>query len=95
MENSNPAQGRLRGRTDAQLVLTGKDRMYVKAAKLGRLFVPFDEQGWPLQLRVARHMAGLQAIFAAYSKQSPQRPVELGTLPGYDELAKNGLGAYF
>lgn len=95
MENSNPSQGRLRGRTDAQLVVTGRDRMYVHAAKLGRLFVPFDEQGWPLQLRVARHVAGLQAIFAAYAKQSPQRPVELGNLPAYDDMAKNGLGAYF
>lgn len=95
MENSNPSQGRLRGRTDEALITEGKDDLYVRAAKLGRLFVPFDENGWPLKVRVARHVAGLQAIFKAYSSHVPDRPVVLGGLPTYDEMATNGLGKYF
>jgi len=95
MENSNPSQGRLRGRTDEALIVDGKDPLYVMAAKLGRLFVPFDDNGWPLKVRVARHVAGLQAIFKAYSAKVPERPVVLGALPGYDEMATQGLGKYF
>lgn len=95
MENSNPSQGRLRGRTDEALIVDGKDPLYVMAAKLGRLFVPFDDSGWPLKVRVARHVAGLQAIFKAYSAKVPERPVVLGALPSYDEMATNGLGKYF
>ncbi|MGL4629469.1 MAG: succinylglutamate desuccinylase, partial [Cetobacterium sp.] len=45
METANPAQGRLRGKTNEALVVTGVDPTYVKAQKLGRLFVPFDEKG--------------------------------------------------
>jgi hypothetical protein len=95
MENANPAQGRLRGRTNEALILEGKDELYVKAAKLGRLFVPFDEHGWPLKVRVARHMAGLQAIFMAYTSQHAAKPLVIGSLPAYDELATQGLEKYF
>jgi hypothetical protein len=91
MENSNPSQGRLRGRTDEALIVEGRDPLYVKAAKLGRLFVPFDEHGWPLKVRVARHVAGLQAIFAAYTSQAPDKPLVIGALPTYEDLAKQGL----
>jgi hypothetical protein len=95
MENSNPSQGRLRGRTNEALIVEGKDPLYVKAAKLGRLFVPFDENGWPLKLRVARHVAGLQAIFAAFTSGAPDKPLVIGSLPTYDEVNTNGLEKYF
>ena len=54
METVNPVQGRLRGRTDAALVVSGKDRYFEAAARRGRLNVPFDANGWPLDVRVAR-----------------------------------------
>src|SRR5262245_47283025 len=38
-ESSNPAMGRLRGRTGEDLVVEGHDSNYVRAAKLKRLFV--------------------------------------------------------
>jgi len=65
METPNPAQGRLRGRTDVNLVLTGQDKTYVKAQKLGRLFVPFDESGHPLENRVGRHLASIEEFIGA------------------------------
>ena len=40
METGNPVQGRLRGRTDERLALTGADKAYVKAAALGRRLYP-------------------------------------------------------
>ena len=66
-ETTNPAQGRLRGKTDAGLVTGGRDRFYVIAASRNRLPVPFPEQGWPLSVRAGRHRgdgagAGLDVV---------------------------------
>jgi hypothetical protein len=94
MESSNPAQGRLRGKTDEELVLTGKDRMYVQAAKLGRLFVPTDDNGHPISERVARHLAATAALIKAFNHRCPGASVALDGLPSYDQLVKQGIGAY-
>lgn len=91
METPNPAQGRLRGRTDEALVLRGQDPQYVRGQRLGRLFVPFDAQGWPLHLRVARHVCGLQAILTAHAMGQPDRAVVLEQVPTYGELNARGL----
>jgi hypothetical protein len=92
MEAANPSQGRLRGRTDEALILTGRDPLYLKAKALGRLFVPYDEGGLPLDLRVGRHLAGLGAIFSAFSEQSPGRPIVYEGIPGYEEILSGGIG---
>lgn len=94
METANAAQGRLRGRTDEDLVLTGKDKSYVKAAKLGRLFVPFDEDGHPLEERVGRHLTSINELAKAYSSQFDDRPIVIGGMPVFNELQENGLGNY-
>ena len=94
METANPSQGRLRGRTDEALVLTGKDPYYVKAQKLGRLYVPFDESGHPIEERVARHLAGISEFILALSMETPDRALEIGGIPGYEELQEKGLGAF-
>jgi hypothetical protein len=92
MEAANPSQGRLRGVTDEALILKGQDPLYVRAKALGRLFVPYDEKGWPLEARVGRHLAGLGAIFAAWSETTPEKAISLQGLPSYDELLAEGLG---
>ena len=77
METANPAQGRLRGRTTADLIVEGKDKMYVRAKKAGRLFVDFDEGGHPLDReRVARHLAGIEEFLKAFQEANPAKPVE-------------------
>lgn len=94
METANAAQGRLRGRTDEHLVLTGKDKEYVKAAKLGRLFVPYDENGHPLEERVGRHVTGIMELVKAYTEQNPNRGIVIKNVPSYDELLNKGLGEF-
>ncbi len=48
LESPNPAQGRLRGVTDAELVVGGVDPMYIKASERGgRLYVPYTDEGTP------------------------------------------------
>lgn len=93
MEAPNITFGRLRGRTTVATLVEGKDPFYVWGAKLGRLFVPFDERGWPLDVRVARHTAGLKALAGAFTLANPARPLALD-LPDYGDLVTNGVGAY-
>lgn len=94
METANPAQGRLRGKTDAELILTGKDRMYIKAYGAKRLYVDFDEKGHPLSERVCRHLAGIDEFLKAFSETMPDRPVVLGCLPLPEEIRDQGLGTF-
>ncbi|MDR3258041.1 MAG: succinylglutamate desuccinylase [Fusobacteriaceae bacterium] len=94
METANASQGRLRGRTDEALALTGKDPTYVAAQKLGRLFVPFDESGHPLEERVGRHLAGVAQFVIVMGENEPDKKVEITGIPTYEELMNNGIGNY-
>ena len=94
LESANPSQGRLRGKTDEALVLHGKDKSYVKAAALGRLFVPFDEGGKPLEMRVARHVETVSTFIEMLEVFDEEHGVVLENVPAYDEIIKNGIGSY-
>lgn len=94
METANPAQGRLRGATSPELIVSGKDKMYQQAAKLGRLFVPFDAKGHPLDLRVARHITATHEMVKVFSQKMPQQAIILSNVPSYRDLTKKGAGAY-
>ena len=93
-ETSNVSQGRLRGATDARQVIEGTDDKYLRAAKLGRLAVPFDENGWPMKQRVGRHAAAVAAILAAFTSKNPGKPISLSGLPSYADLMAKGLEPY-
>ena len=94
LETANPSQGRLRGRTDENLVLIGKDKSYEKSAKLGRLFVPFDEEGKPLDLRVARHVTTIANFVEMLDIFDEEHGVVLDNVPTYEEINKKGIGAF-
>ena len=94
METANAAQGRLRGRTDEALVLTGKDQRYVQAEKLGRLYVPYDENGHPLEERVGRHLAGVAQFAIVMGENEPDKQIIIEGIPSYEELLINGIGNY-
>ncbi len=94
LETVNPSQGRLRGPTNELLVLSGRDRYYVKAKALERLYVPFDENGHPIAERVGRHLAAISEFALAISMEYHDRPLEFIGLPGYEELIKQGVGSF-
>lgn len=94
METANPAQGRLRGATNEQLVISGKDPMYERAAKLNRLFVPYDAKGQPLDLRVARHVTAVNEFLMVMSRKKPAQAVVLSKVPPYSDMVKKGIGMY-
>ncbi|NLL61946.1 MAG: succinylglutamate desuccinylase [Candidatus Atribacteria bacterium] len=94
METANASQGRIRGKTDEALVLTGKDKMYVKAAELGRLYVPYDENGHPIEERVGRHLTATKMLVENMNMLWPEQAVVYHGVPDYYELMEQGYGNY-
>ena len=94
MEASNPAQGRLRGRTDQALIVTGKDKYYVRAAEHGFLYVPFTEAGHPVEERVGRHLQAFSTLVDVFNEYHPDRAVAATKIPRLEQMLHDGLGAY-
>ena len=66
----------------------------MKAAQIGRLFVPFTDEGHPIEERVGRHIAGIMEFVKVYDQKEPQH-ITITNVPTYNELLQNGLGYYF
>ncbi len=94
METANPSQGRLRGKTDENLVVKGQDKMYVKAKALNRLFVPFDEHGHPLEERVGRHVTSIIEFSKVLSTNYPDKEIQINNIPSFGDIVQNGIGSY-
>lgn len=93
METANASQGRLRGATNEALALTGIDKAYEKSAELGMLYVPYDENGHPIEERVGRHLQGIIEYTKSYSEQYADAPVSFSNVPGYAELFTDSDGS--
>ncbi len=95
METANPCQGRLRGATNETLALTGIDPCYELAAKLGYLYIDYDESGVSLEERVARDLTSIQVYAdSCASLYGDDVAVVIEGLPSYDELCNGNLGDY-
>jgi hypothetical protein len=94
METSNPIQGRLRGKTDEDLVIKGIDEKYKEAAQLGTMRITYELTGEPLARRVGRHLRGFQAILNAWMESVPDKRITFEGIPTYDQLLKRGVGAF-
>ena len=94
LESANIMQGRLRGRTTAEKILSGKDGGYLKAARANLLRVPYDSSGIPIEMRVGRHLTAVLALADALNTLYPDRAVGLEGIPALAEVQANGLGAY-
>ena len=95
METSNPIQGRLRGKTNEELILTGWSEEYKIAQETGKLRIEYDaDEGEKLNKRVARHVKGFVEILNAYNELNPDNTVEFETLPSYEEIKTKGLETY-
>jgi len=93
-ETANASHGRLKGKTSASLIIEGKDKNYVKAAKLGRLFVEFDEAGISLKKRVGRHLTIVRSTLFSLQELYPEKGIELTSYPESERLEKKGFSAF-
>lgn len=94
LETANASHGRLKGRPSGELILEGKDKNYVKAARLGRLFVPFGEEGIPLRERTARHLASVQALLSGLEALDQDKALEVSGIPPSERVLAAGIGAF-
>jgi hypothetical protein len=94
METSSPVQGRLRGRTNEELVLTGKSENYRKAKETNKLRIDYRKEGETLDHRVGRHISGFNAILSAFNEFNPDNTVLVSGIPEYQDIMKNSLGYY-
>ncbi len=75
--------------------MTGKDDFVQRAGKAGLLYWPIDEKGWPIEVRVGRHVATIEKVFEVWGLLNPEKPLAVEGLPSYQELTERGVGAFF
>jgi hypothetical protein len=93
-EAPEPFLDATRGRTNADVLLSGQDEFVVKAGKHGLLFAPIDEKGWPIALRVGRHTSSVAQTLETWSEDNPERAIVATGIPRYAELVKHGVGHF-
>ncbi|MDO5016017.1 MAG: succinylglutamate desuccinylase [Eubacteriales bacterium] len=93
-EVAEPMLDRIRGITDEELLLSGKDRFVMEAGKAGLLYAPIDEDGWHIDKRVARHVKTALTIIESNNMMNPDQTILVEGMPSYEEMMSNGVGAY-
>jgi hypothetical protein len=93
-ESPEPFLDATRGRTDARLLLEGKDDFVVRAGKRGLLFEKIDEKGWPIDVRVGRHCSTLIEVLSVWSGDHADKAVVMSGVPKYAEMIQKGVGAF-
>jgi hypothetical protein len=94
LETPNASQGRLKGRPSSSLVVEGRDKFYARASRLGRLFVPYGDEGISLARRVARHLAAVESIVRSLGELEPDKALAIEGLPAFAEVQEKGLGPF-
>lgn len=83
------------GPKTVELLLAGKDPFLLSLSRKGKLFVPYDEKGWPLENRVGQHCSVILEILRQFSKKNEEKAISVSQVPRYAEIVKNGVGYYF
>jgi len=94
LETPEPFLDATRGRTNRELLLTGRDEFIVRAGKRGLLFEKIDERGWPIDVRVGRHCSTILQLLETWSQEKPDRAVVLQGIPRYKDVVQKGIGEY-
>jgi predicted deacylase len=83
------------GPKTVKFLLDGQDPFLLSLAKKKKLFVPYDEKGWPMDKRVGQHMSTALEILRQFSKKTPDRAIRLTGAPKYADLVRDGVGKYY
>jgi hypothetical protein len=94
LEAPTPFLDQPTGPKTVRLLLDGKDPFLLSLSKKKKLFVPYDETGWPLEKRVGQHTSVVLEIFRQFSKKTPARPIAVSGVPRYAEVVKDGVGRF-
>ncbi len=77
-----------------RLMLDGKDPFLLSLSKKGKLFVPYDASGWPMDKRVGQHCSVSLEIINQYSKKNPERAIQVTNAPRYKDVVARTVGSY-
>jgi len=94
IENPSPMHGPIRGKATEKLLLDAIDEFELRATKAGRTFMYYDEKGYPISVRNARHIQHFMEIANAWTELNPDKPIIIENMPNYSEIVKNGVGHY-
>ena len=78
-----------------KLLLDGKDPFLLRLSKKGKLFVPYDEEGWSMEKRVGQHCSVTLEIVNQFSRRNADRGIQISHVPRYADVVKNGVGYYY
>ena len=94
-EVAEPMLDRIRGITDEELLLSGKDVFVIRAGEEGLLYAPIDENGWPITKRVARHVETALTIIENHNMMNPTQVISVSGVPRYSEIMEKGVGTFY
>jgi len=83
------------GPKTVDLLLKGKDPFLLSLSKQKKLFVPYDETGWPMERRVGQHCSVILEIINQFSRRHPDKAIEVSHVPRHAQLVENGVGHYY
>ena len=89
-----PMLDRIRGITDEELLMSGKDRFVMKAGEHKLLYAPIDEEGWPFDKRIARHVTTTTTLLQVHNMMHPDQTILIEGIPSYQDIIANGTGYY-
>jgi len=78
-----------------KLLLDGKDPFLLRLSRKKKLFVSYDESGWPLEKRVGQHCSLTLEILRQHARRNPDQAIVIHGVPSYGDVLKNGVGHYF
>ncbi|MEA3285038.1 MAG: succinylglutamate desuccinylase [Synergistota bacterium] len=94
-EVAEPMLDRIRGITDEELLMTGKDRFVMKAGEHRLLYAPIDENGWHIDVRVGRHVTTFMTMLQVFNQTATDGAVVISGIPSYQEIVDKGVGVFF
>jgi len=94
VEAPEPFLDATRGKTTREQLLTGKDEFVVKAGEHGLLFEKIDENGWPIDVRVGRHISTILQTMESWTEENPDKALICSGVPRFAEVVENGTGSY-
>lgn len=94
-EVAEPMLDRIRGVTDENLLMEGRDEFVVEAGKHKLLYAPMDEKGWPIEVRIGRHLSSILQCVEIMGMMNPDRALTITGVPRYAEVIEKKLGYLF
>jgi predicted deacylase len=83
------------GPKTVDLLLNGKDPFLLSLSKQKKLFVPYDESGWPIEKRVGQHCSVVLEILKQFSRKFSDRAIKVENVPRYAEVVEKGVGFFY